>query len=139
MRRMRYLMAAIAGLWLSTAAAAEGAGICFQAESHNLAVVKKYSKPSRGSCKSFAGWEGVLGGSHPVYGTACLNSAGDTLRVGYTIADGGSFGKPIFVSMSLPYPSLANGQATTKTEGDPGVFISDALAGDCFQFFYSMP
>jgi hypothetical protein len=129
--KMRHVMAVVAGLWLSAAVTVDAAGICFQAGNNNLAVVKRYSKPSRGTCKNFAGWEAFLGSFNPIFGTACLNSAGDQLRVGYTIA---GFGAPTAVAMTLPYPSLLNGVATSKRE--PNATVStDALAGSCIQLF----
>ncbi len=134
MRTIRSLLAVVVILCLS-AASVEAAGIRFQAENWNLAVVKKYSKPSRGTCKSFAGWEGFLGGSQAVFGTACLNSAGNELRVGYTIA---AYGDPDSVWMLLPYPSLTGGAATTKF-GNSASVASDASAGSCVQLSLPMP
>lgn len=128
-------MAVVASLWLSAASIVEASGICFQAANHNLAVVKRYSKPSPGTCKNFAGWEGFLGFEQAVFGTACLNSAGNELRVGYTIA---AYGEPDSVWMLLPYPSLMGGAATTKF-GSSAPVASDAFAGSCFQLFLPMP
>jgi hypothetical protein len=136
MRRMRSLIAVVVGLSLSAAATVEAAGICFQAGNYNLAVVKKYSRPPRGTCKNFAGWEAFSGGSQAVFGTACLNSAGTELRVGYTVA---AYGEPDSVWMTLPYPSLTGGGATTKFGSSSGWIVSAALAGSCFQLFLPMP
>ena len=137
MRRKRCFIAGLA-VWLSVAATAEGAGICFEAAGRNYVVVKRYSKPTRGSCKTFAGWEAHSGGV-PVYGTACLNSAGDRLQVGYTIANQGSQQLPISVWMSLPYPSLAGGQASTRYENDTGWYLDGAAAFVCGELFAPVP
>jgi hypothetical protein len=133
--RVRYLVALAAALWLSGATTVVAAGICFQADNNNLAVVKKYSPPSKGSCKNFAGWEGFLGNSDTLYGTACLNSAGDRLNVGYTIA---AFSTPYAVWMTLPYPSLTGGSATMR-HGEGLGSLTGAFAGVCPQLFSPVP
>jgi hypothetical protein len=134
---------AVVALVLAGASVAGAAGICFDPWAPSakpaVVVVKKNSKPSKGSCKTFSGWASWYSAS-PVTGSACLNSAGDTLRAGYTIHDVAYGGVPIFVSMVLPYPSLTSGYSWVRVEGQGfATSSSDAGAGLCFDLFDAMP
>jgi hypothetical protein len=80
-----------------------------------LAVAEKFKKPARGSCSPINGSD-LLNGLQTDTGTACLNSAGDTLRVSYRVdyfarLAGGSIDErlPMHVHMIIPYPALAGG------------------------------
>lgn len=134
----RYSIAAIVAFSLCSTAVADAAGICFQGGGDTLAVVKKYSKPSKGSCKNFAGWESFIPGGETVDGTACLNSSGTVLRVGYTVS---AYGLPYSVRMVIPYPSLTGGTATVQYHGaGSSAFVSVASAfGLCFDLFQPTP
>lgn len=82
-------------------------------------VAKRYSKPSRGSCKPIVGFEFVDGATtRAVSGAACLNSAGNLLRVGLTIHP--SFGPgsspAVLGQINFPYP------------GGPGFTLVDGVA-----------
>jgi hypothetical protein len=95
----------------------------------SLAVAEHFKKPPPGSCSPINGFDLVRLGAPMVTGTACLNSAADTLRVAYTVSyfihqdPGGGivFGYPLSVYMSLPYPGgpggvLLGGAGSTRDE-----------------------
>ena len=82
-----------------------------------MAVAEKFKKPARGRCSPINGIDiSDSTNRRLVTGTACLNSAGDTLLVAYTVhiyafntAVGVQDTPPLSVAMTLPYPSLVNG------------------------------
>lgn len=99
----------------------------------SLAVAERYKKPHAGSCTPINGFDLVRDGAPMVAGTACLNSAGDTLRVAYTVepyARIGSSGTvdhpPLSVYMTLPYPPGPGGNLS----GGFGYARDDAGASD---------
>src|SRR5215468_3114348 len=77
------------GLVIGSRSAAHALNFCFNpgTATPSLAVAEKFRKPTRGSCSPINGID--IGDSaltrRLVTGTACLNSAGDTLLVAYTV------------------------------------------------------
>ena len=87
-----------------------------------VVLPKKYSTPTRGTCKPLLGVEALNLPVRLVTGTVCLNSAGNSLLVSYRVHldDAGVFTRyPLDVSMTLPYPSMQNGTSTTLRSGTP--------------------
>src|SRR5215475_12320416 len=118
-RRCRSVVLAL-GLVIGSGSAAHALNFCFNpgTVTPSLAVAEKFKKPALGSCSPINGID--IGDStftrRLVTGTACLNSAGDTLLVAYTVqiyafasSIGFHYTPPLSVAMTLPYPSLANG------------------------------
>ncbi|MEW6272965.1 MAG: hypothetical protein AB1689_27120 [Thermodesulfobacteriota bacterium] len=140
MRRIVMGAAAAAALAVAAAPSAQAAGICFDPRvpvgATGVVIVKRYSKPGRGSCKPFVGWASYYG-AVPVSGAACLNSAGDELRVSYAIP---ALPAPLTITLELPYPSLAGGHGTAHEVGTPGwSYSEDAVAGPCGDLYFPMP
>jgi|SRR5215475_3296001 len=102
-----------------------------------VVIPKKYSKPTRGTCKPLIGIEVLNFPARLVTGTVCLNAAGDTLRVAYVVHMDSRFTPPVVrlplnVSMELPYPSLQNGSSITWDAASPNQRQGDvAIAGSC--------
>jgi hypothetical protein len=118
-RRCRSVVLAF-GLVIGSGSAAHALNFCFNpgTVTPSLAVAEKFKKPALGSCSPINGID-IGDPAIPrrlVTGTACLNSAGDTLLVAYTVhiytydpGSGPIDTPPLSVAMTLPYPSLANG------------------------------
>ena len=69
-----------------------------------------------------------------VTGTACMSANGHTLHVAYTVHIAGDFTTapfPMFVSMDLPYPSLAGGPAVARVGSTVGSSPFPAHANWC--------
>jgi len=122
MRRSSGLVLFALGLVLGTGSSAHALNFCFNpgtdAPYGSLAVAEKFRKPARGSCTPINGFDLVVTpGPRLVSGTACLNSAGDTLRVAYVVHGiavfGVGSGGDVNVSIILPYPALTNGYGRT--------------------------
>ena len=120
---MRYRMQGVLALVLVLGAAgvAHAANFCVNPETADdhasLAVGEAFTVPARNSCRPFNGFDLVAGpGTRLVTGTACRSADGNTLRVAYTVhvSDLPAPIDPLFVSMKLPYPSLAGGTAITR-------------------------
>jgi len=111
--------------------------MCFDTSGRSFIVAKKYSRPSKGTCKPLMGFEGhaLLGGALSlVSGTVCLNSAGDTLRVAYTVYPqvDPSIRTALVGQMNLPYPSLENGNSVEDDPSGQGFFVTAASGAPCF-------
>jgi hypothetical protein len=104
MRRVLHAFTLAAAVIFVSAVAAHAADWCFDSGGVTL-VAQNFAKPAKGSCKVLFGH--MLSGD-PISGTACLNSGGDTLRVGYTIHRTGfaEIGR-----LTIPYPALTGGSA----------------------------
>ena len=119
MRRLSRVVVFALGLVMSTGAVAHALNFCFNpgTVTPSLAVAEKFKKPARGRCSPINGIDiSDSTNRRLVTGTACLNSAGDTLLVAYTVhiyafntAVGVQDTPPLSVAMTLPYPSLVNG------------------------------
>ena len=119
MRRFSRTVVFALGLVMSTGAVAHALNFCFNpgTVTPSLAVAEKFKKPARGRCSPINGIDiSDSTNRRLVTGTACLNSAGDTLLVAYTVhiyafntAVGVQDTPPLSVAMTLPYPSLVNG------------------------------
>lgn len=119
----------------------------------SLAVAERYKKPHAGSCTPINGFDLVRDGAPMVTGTACLNSAGDTLRVAYTVeayARVGSSGTvdedPLWVYMTLPYPpghrgNLSGGFGYARVDGSTATDSSytGAHANPCIPSSPTLP
>ena len=123
------------------ATSAHARDFCFNSSSFSpaiLVVAKDFKTPRRGKCRPIVGWEAGFYGfavTRPASGTACLNTAGDTLHVGVTVhATAGDFGfaDELQVHMKLPYPALVDGSVFIR-RNDPSLtaFRGDGTAGDC--------
>jgi hypothetical protein len=103
-------------------------------ENETVVLPKRYSKPTKGTCRPLLGVEALNLPVRLVTGTVCLNSAGNTLLVSYRVHldDAGIFTRyPLDVSMTLPYPSMQNGTSTTLRSGtaDPEFAHASVHAG----------
>jgi hypothetical protein len=133
---MRYLRRSVVlalGLVIGSTSAANALNFCFnpgipEPYPQSLAVAERFKNPTRGSCSAINGFD-ILScpaceGPPLVVGTACLNSAGNTLRIAYTIQQAivPSFGptRPVYVTIDLPYPALLNGYAALNDTRNPG-------------------
>ncbi len=118
----------------------------------SLAVAERYKKPHAGSCTPINGFDLVRDGAPMVAGTACLNSAGDTLRVAYTVeayARVGSSGTithaPLSVYLTLPYPpgpggNLSGGFGSARDEsGTTDSVYTGAHANPCIPSSPTLP
>lgn len=103
-----------------------------------LVVAKDFKLPRKGKCKPIVGWDAGSYGfavPRPASGTACLNTAGDTLHVGVTIHatwSESNADEPLQVHMRLPYPALTGGRVYLRQ--NLPVLISeryDGFAADC--------
>lgn len=113
-----------------------------------LVIAQKFSVPGKGKCKAIIGWDTGYSNQtipRPASGTACLNSAGTRLDVGFVIHlhPHVQMGEEIFVTMILPYPSLKDGQVLLhRSSQTPGwslnLFRTDGVAGPC-GFNFSIP
>jgi hypothetical protein len=79
---------------------------CFDSDGLNL-VFQNFQKPGKGSCKPVLGH---VASGNIITGTACLNSDGDTLRVGYFKHGGGIDSEA--GELVIPYPALTGGTAS---------------------------
>jgi len=133
------IAAALAALGL--AHAAHALNFCFNPgtdapDPKSLAVAQHFKKPAKGACSAIHGFDiesckGCVGGPPLVDGTACLNSAGDTLHVAYTIElviDGDTVEDPVYVTMNLPYPGLQGGRGNVVRSDFPGADYGSSLA-----------
>ena len=68
-------------------------------------VLKKFSLPGKGSCKAINGFSPRTNGPVIVSGSVCLNSNGDTLRIGFTQHPAGIEAMRIF-QVDVPFPAL---------------------------------
>jgi hypothetical protein len=104
MRKLYWSMVFGACVMLASAPAAyAGKDYCYDAAGFGI-VAKNHKLPKAGKCsKSFDGFFGT----QMVTGTACMNSAGTTIRVGYTIAPTGTYVE--IGQMNIPFPALAGG------------------------------
>ena len=127
MRRLaaRIIVALVIGI--ASSSTAHALNFCFNPGSTvrpSLAVAERFKRPARNSCSPINGFDlSATPGPRLVTGTACLNAAGDTLRVAYTLE---SFrvspgltspNDPLFVQMILPYPSLVGGSGSVVEIG----------------------
>ena len=102
-----------------------------------VVVPKKYSPPTRGTCKPLVGIEVLNFPPRLVAGTVCLNAVGDTLRVAYVVHMDSRLTPPVVrlplnVSLELPYPSLQSGSSITWDPANPNQREVDvAVAGSC--------
>lgn len=122
-------------------AAAHARDYCFNSSSVTpavLIVAKDFKVPRRGKCRPIVGWDAgyfVFADARPASGTACLNTAGDTLHVGVTIhATFSAYGteEQLQVHMRLPYPALSGGKVYLR-QNLPAMISErdDGSAGDC--------
>lgn len=103
-----------------------------------LVVAQNFKVPRRGKCKPIVGFDvGYFGfaAARPASGTACLNTAGDTLQVGITIHavnDAIDDDEEIQLHMRIPYPALTGG-TTYLRQSDPYLLSlrGEGSAGDC--------
>lgn len=127
----------VALLTLLCASHAHAKGLCFNSTSRPatanspdiLIVATGFGLPAKGKCKAVTGFEVASAFAEdpfkiarPVRGTACRNSEGSQIFAGFvihsTMVGMTSFGgcpipvlpPPVHVSMTLPYPGLANGR-----------------------------
>jgi len=125
------------GALVAGPARAPALDMCFDTNFRSIIVAKGYSAPSKGTCRPLMGFEGhaSLGGTPSlVSGTACLNSAGNTLRVAYTVYPqiDPTYRTVLVGQIDLPYPSLENGHAVEQDPSvGPGFFWNTASAGPC--------
>lgn len=140
MPRFSALVIAVS-LVLVAPSGARALDMCFNTSivgTQTIIVAKRYSRPSKGSCKPIHGFEGGSGNlPRIVSGAACLNAAGDTLRVAYTvhpISVGLASQETLWGQIDLDYPSLASGRATEQSQSQPGSIraSSGAIGGPCF-------
>jgi len=104
------------GLVIGSGSAAHALNFCFNpgfpdtdSAHSSLAVALKYHKPHKGSCSPITGFDIGIVDYRSVFGTACLNSAGNLLHVNYVTSGGSILAK--VVNIDLPYPSLLGGNA----------------------------
>jgi hypothetical protein len=140
------------GLVIGSGSAAHALNFCFNpgTATPSLAVAEKFRKPARGSCSPINGID-ISDSAHPrrlVSGTACLNSAGDTLLVAYTVhiyafdtPAGPQDTPPLSVAMTLPYPSLVNGVGFVNLDnsGVGGGGSTNAHANPCIPQVIPIP
>lgn len=132
---------AVAIATLLPATTAHARDFCFNSSSFSpaiLVVAKDFKTPRRGKCRPIVGWDAGFYGfavTRPASGTACLNTAGDTLHVGVTIhATDSDLGTDddLQVHMKLPYPALSVGSVFIRqTTPYFASFRADGTAGDC--------
>ena len=136
------------GVLVGTAPLAQAENFCFNPGTissvfTSLGVAEKFRKPKKGSCSPINGFDiaGII--TRFISGTACLNSAGDTLRVAYLIHPSDQSGIILtperHVSMSLPYPSLANGTAGIGDNGGTRESSDTAHANPCIPPVIPLP
>jgi hypothetical protein len=106
------------GLVIGSGAPAHALNFCFNPgftdNLHNsLAVAVKFHKPHTGSCSPITGFDIGFGDYRSVFGTACLNSAGDLLHVNYVTSGVNLIS--MVVNIDLPYPSLLGGLASVDS------------------------
>jgi hypothetical protein len=125
-------------LVIGSGSAAQAVNFCFNPGftdgAHNsLAVAVKYRSPRKGSCSPITGFDIATVDPRGVVGTACLNSAGNVLRV-YYVTTGISI-LPEVVRINLPYPSLLGGAASVAADDASGTwkdaFSSNGHANPC--------
>ena len=123
------------------ATAAHARDFCFNSSSFApaiLVVAKDFKTPRRGKCRPIVGWDAgfyAFAVTRPASGTACLNTAGDTLHVGVTIhATSSDLGtdEELQVQMKLPYPALSAGEVFILRHNPYLAAVrGDGTAGDC--------
>jgi len=126
---------------LAFVAPAHARDYCFNSSSFSpaiLVVAKDFKLPRKGKCRPIVGWDaGYFGfaATRPASGTACLNTAGDTLHVGVTIHPTWNdleVADELQVNMKLPYPALSEGSVYIKRASPSlSAFRGDGAAGDC--------
>jgi hypothetical protein len=136
----RYLMAVIAALCLPVLAVvvfasgvAHAADFCFNTSSYQnqatpddpniLVVGQKFKVPRPGKCSAIVGFDWASSNytfARPASGTACRATDGSRMEVGIMIHSAAGTGigtdSEIHVSLNLPYPALASGEAYVRRD-----------------------
>ena len=111
----------VLGLLIGSGAPAHALNFCFNPGLTDpgyasLAVAQRFHKPAKGACSSITGFDIGRGDYRGVSGTACLNSASDTLHVSYLILTSQIYIAQ-HVQMDLAYPSLSSGYGYVSKDG----------------------
>src|SRR5215212_10976165 len=104
MNRPRALLVLVVAGLVGSNAAAFASDFCFNVGAGTL-VVKNFKPPRPNRCTAFKGayFNTVLGATT---GSACTNTAGNTLRVGFSLEGGNG---SLVGQLNIPYPSLTGG------------------------------
>jgi hypothetical protein len=105
----------------------------------SLAVAQKFRKPHNRNCSPIAGFDVGSADFRAVFGTACLNSVGDTLHVEYVSIS--RFRTPRYSDMDLPFPSLQGGSGFVSDDGSgvSGLTSTNAHANPCIPQVIPVP
>jgi hypothetical protein len=129
-------LAVFVGAIMLAATGVSAADMCFSvcpipADPHaTFFVAKRYKRPAPGTCSALSGYEASTLVPYPGTGMACLNAAGNTLHVSYSIPVRDTLGFPghfqqVMVKVDYPYPGLTGGSGQTLT------LDSDGSTGTC--------
>jgi hypothetical protein len=146
-------LAVFVGAIMLAATGVSAADMCFPVcgpfpnQNGTLFVAKRYKRPAPGSCSALSGYEASTPIPYPGTGMACLNAAGNTLHVSYSIPVRDTPGLPdhyqqVFVKTDYPYPTLTGGISTTLTADSYGGVperCSDAGAAAALCHPYPLP